>query len=102
MWAYVNIYQTTAEKRIKIFNMLEKRKVEIESNFGNSLEWAREAEKSVSRIVISCDGDIELSDDELEEIREWHIENLLKLKEVFQPEIERALVALNSNEGEES
>lgn len=102
VWTYVNISLKPDEKRIKIFNMLEKRKVEIESNFGSSLEWAREAEKSVSRIVISCDGDIELSDDELEEIREWHIENLLKFKEVFQPEIEHALEILNSSEGEES
>jgi len=38
----------------------------------------------------------------LEEIREWHIENLLKLKEIFQPEIEQVLEILNSIEGEES
>ena len=74
--------------------MLENRKREIESNFGNPLEWTREAEKSLSRIAISCDGDIELSDSELEEIREWHIENLLKIKKVFTPEIEKALKAL--------
>lgn len=91
---YVNIRQKTDENRIKIFNMLEKRKVEIESNFGSSFEWTRDAEKSLSRIAISCDGDIELSDGELEEIREWHITNLLKLKEVFQPEIEKALETL--------
>ena len=100
--AYVTIYQKTDENRIKIFNMLENRKREIESNFGSSLEWTRDAEKSLSRIAISCDGDIELSDSELEEIREWHIENLLELKEVFQPEIEKALETLNSIEKEES
>ena len=101
MVAYVTIYQKTDENRIKIFNMLEARKREIESNFGSSLEWTRDAEKSLSRIAISCDGDIELSDSELEEIREWHIENLLKLKAVFQPEIEQALETFNSSEKEE-
>ena len=99
---YVNISQKTDENRIKIFNMLEKRKVEIETNFGSSLEWSRYVEKSLSRIAISCEGNIELSDSELEEIREWHIENLLKLKEVFQPEIEKALETLDSSEKEES
>ena len=100
--AYVNIRQKTDESRIKIFNILEKRKVKIESNFDNPLEWTRDAEKSLSRIAISRDGDIESSDSELEEIKQWHIENLLKLKEVFQPEIEQALKILNSSKGEES
>ena len=92
--AYVTIRQKTDENRIKIFNMLEKRKIEIESNFGSSLEWIRDAEKSGSRIATSCEGDIELSDGELEELRKWHIANLLKLKEVFQPEIEQVLKTL--------
>ena len=43
-----------------------------------------------------------MPDSELEEIREWHITNLLKLKEVFQPEIEQALETLNSGEKEKS
>lgn len=100
--AYVAIRQKTDENRIKIFNTLENRKREIESNFDYPLEWTRDAEKSLSRIAISRDrdGDIELSDSELEEIREWHIENLLKLKDVFQPEIEKALETLNSSEKE--
>ena len=99
---YVTIRQKTDENRIKIFNMLEEQKRKMESNFDSPLEWTRDAEKSLSRIAISRDGDIELSDDELEGIREWHIENLLKLKEVFQPEIEKALETLNSSEKEES
>lgn len=100
--AYVTIRQKTDENRIKIFNMLEEQKGKIESNFDYPLEWTRDAEKSLSRIAMSRDGDIELSDSELEEIREWHIENLLKLKKVFQPEIEKALEILNSSKKEES
>ena len=77
-----------------LFDALEKRKGEIESNFGSPLEWQRLDEQQRSWIAISRDGNIELSDDELEEIREWHIKNLLKLKEVFQPEIEKVLETL--------
>ena len=39
---------------------------------------------------------------ELENIREWHITNLLKFKEVFQPEIEQALETLDVSEKEAS
>jgi hypothetical protein len=91
---YVNIYQDVRGNRLDLFDALEKRKGEIESNFGSPLEWNRADEQQISWIAVSRDGNIELSDDELEEIREWHIENLLKLKEVFQPEIEQVLEAL--------
>lgn len=46
---YVSIGQKTDENRIKVFNMLESRKREIESDFGSPLEWTRDAEKSLSR-----------------------------------------------------
>lgn len=91
---YVIIRQKDDENRIKIFNMLENQKRDIESKFGSTLEWTRDAERSASRIAIYRDGGIELSDSELEEIREWHIKNLLKFKEVFTPELEQALETL--------
>lgn len=91
---YVIIRQKDDENRIKIFNMLKNRKKDIESKFGSTLEWTRDAEKSTSRIAVYRDGGIELSDSELEEIREWHIKNLLKFKEVFTPELEQALETL--------
>lgn len=43
---------------------------------------------------------LRIAADELNEIREWHITNLLKLKEIFQPEIERALETLNSEQSD--
>ena len=100
--AQICIYQKECENRIKLFDVLEKRKAEITTNFGNSLEWERNAEKQETFIFVNHDGDIESSDSELEEVRKWHIKNLLKLKEVFQPEIERALKTLNSGEAGDS
>ena len=91
---YVIIRQKDDENRIKIFNMLENQKRDIESKFGSTLEWTRDAERSASRIAIYRDGGIELSDSELEEIREWHIKNLLKFKEVFTPELKQTLETL--------
>ncbi len=98
---YIN--QGDYEKNKNLFDALANRKREITSNFGSQLEWSRNDHQQMSRIAVYHDGDIEKSsDDELEEIREWHIENLLKFKEVFTPEIEQALATLNSSEKEVS
>ena len=91
---YVNMGPNVRGNRLDLFDALEKRKGQIESDLGSPLEWNRAEEQQNSWIGVSCDGNIELSDDELEGIREWHIANLLKLKEVFQPEIEQALKTL--------
>lgn len=97
----IRMYQKYCEKRIPIFDALEKRKEEISEKFGSKLEWHRNANKQQSFIIVSRDGTIDSSESQLQEIREWHIENLRKLKEVFQPEIERALETLNSSEQED-
>ena len=99
---YVNIYQSVHENRLALFDTLQKRDENIESNFDNLIEWNRAEEQQASWIGVSRDGSIESADSELKEIREWHIENLLKLKKVFQPEIEKALETLNSSKKEES
>ncbi len=98
----IRIYQRQCENRIQIFDALENQKEEITRTFGSELEWQRNADKQETFIIVSRDGSIDASEDELKEIREWHITNLLKLKEVFQPEIERALETLNSNEQEDA
>jgi hypothetical protein len=92
--AGISIYQKLCKNRIALFDALESRKAEIESNFGSLLEWNRTEEQQISSLAVYRDGNIESPDSELEAIREWHIENLLKLKEVFQPEIEKALETL--------
>lgn len=99
--AYVNIRQKNDADRIRIYDSLSNRKAEFEDNFDGDLEWTPNQEVSLSRIAISREGSIDMTDEELRKIREWHIENLLKLKQVFQPEIERVLVTLNSSEQED-
>lgn len=74
-----------------LFDLLEGQKAEINSKIGREIEWERLNDKNYSKISVYGQGTIESSDSELEKIREWHIENLLKLNEVFTPEIERAL-----------
>ena len=92
--AYVNIYDNVSVDKLDLFDTLQKRNEDIESNFNTPIEWNRAAEQKASWLAVYREGDIEAPDSELEEIRKWHIENLLKLKEVFQPEIEKALEIL--------
>jgi len=79
------------EKNKELFDYLKSKQKEINSQYGSPLEWERLSDKRISRIAIYQDGVIEASDSELEEIRQWHIENLLKLKTLFSLEIQKHL-----------
>ena len=92
----VSVYFGGEKKNL--FDTLEKRKEEITLKFPEKLEWERLDGKKRSTISVYSDGDIESSDSELEEIKEWHITSLLKLKEVFAPEIKRALRTIDNSE----
>ncbi|MCK4622035.1 MAG: DUF4268 domain-containing protein [Desulfuromonadales bacterium] len=85
------IDQGDQEKNKSLFDALRQRKDEITASFGGKLEWERLDEKRASRIAVYRDGNIEISDSELEEIRRWHIENLLKIKKIFTPEVQQLL-----------
>jgi len=89
--AEIYIDQGDQEKNKLLFDALKERQQEITGRYGSPLEWERLDDKRASRIAIYREGVIEAPDSELEEIRKWHIENLLKIKQVFTPEIQRAL-----------
>ena len=90
-YAAIDIMGEIQDENKTLFDALEKRTAGIISNFGSKLEWERLDDSKSSRIAVYREGDIESPDSELEEIKEWHIVNLLKLEQVFTPEIERAL-----------
>ena len=79
------------EKNKNFFDMLYKRKAEIENSYGTFLEWERLDERRASRIAIYREGNIDVPECELEEIRQWQINNLIKFKKVFAPEIKQIL-----------
>lgn len=55
------------------------------------IEWERLDGKRASRIGVYRNGSIDSPDNDLEEIRNWHIAKLLRLKAVFASEIDRVL-----------
>jgi hypothetical protein len=81
------------EKNKFIFDRLQNIQADIEQAYGSSLEWERLDEKRASRIAVYRDGSIEFSDSDLEEIRKWHIQCLLKMKQIIIPFLKQVLNA---------
>ena len=78
------------------FDVLKERESEITAQFDIPLNWERRNDTRYSAIRLIQDGNINANESELEAIKTWHIENLLKLKAVFTPEIELAREKLQS------
>ncbi len=87
----IYIDQGDQEKNKTLFDFLKTQSDQIESNYGTTLEWERLDDKRASRIAVYRDGVIESSDSELEELRKWHVDNLLQLKRIFSPVIKKLL-----------
>lgn len=68
------------EKNKYVFDQLFNMKGEIEDLLGQEISWERLDNKRASRLALYIDGSIEESDSELEKVKNWHIEQLLKLK----------------------
>ena len=87
-------YETTKN----FFDTLKERESEINTKFDALLHWDRCDGILKSQVYIDRNGNIETSTSELEAIRAWHLENLLKFKEVFTPEIQHAREILQSSD----
>ena len=88
--AAVKIEKKSQEETKELFDVLAQREEEIESEFaGGSLIWEREDYKKRSRISVYREGNIDdlfERPSELPEIKRWHIESLVQLRRVFEPE----------------
>jgi hypothetical protein len=71
------------EKNNFVFDQLFNVKDELESALGEQLAWERLDNKRASRIALYTDGSIEDSAAELERVKDWHIDRLLKLKSIL-------------------
>jgi hypothetical protein len=81
--AEIYIGKGEQEDNKDLYDWLHDRKETLERQFGNEFEWERLDDKRASRIAYYRDGSIEDNNDTLEEIRSWCVQNLLKIKEVF-------------------
>ena len=67
----------------KFFDKLYEEKEKIETDYGQELEWERLDVKRACRVAVYRPGSIEDSSDEIQKIKEWGIQNLLTMKNVF-------------------
>ena len=76
------------EQTKRLFDSLEQRKENIETELNEPLEWDRLENRQASRISVVREGSINDDDDTLEEIRQWMVERLLAFKRVFTPHLQ--------------
>ena len=82
------------DKNKALFDWLFEQRDEIHSKLGVKLEWERLDDKRASRIAVYRDGSILSSEEELIDIKAWHIENLLKFKKTLSPLVKKGLKAI--------
>lgn len=68
------------EKNKYVFDQLHNQKEQIETELGEEVSWERLDNKRASRLALYTDGSIDDSDSDLERVKNWHIEKLLKIK----------------------
>lgn len=66
-----------------IFSILQNDRINIEQQINEQMEWEELPNKRASRIAVYRDGSINDDSQTLEEINNWCIEMLLKLKKIF-------------------
>ena len=84
------------ERNNRIFDELQKAKLEIEEFLDAEWVWERFAPHSFFEISIRRDGSIDDPPEKLEETRGWMLDQLPKLKKVLDPHLERILKELPS------
>lgn len=84
------------DKNKRLFDLIQIDKEEIEQSYGSPLEWERLDEKRACRIAIYRQGSVEDDTNTLEAIKEWSINQLLKIKETFAPRLKNYLGQVNT------
>jgi Domain of unknown function (DUF4268) len=68
------------DKNKQVFDLLQQKATLIENELGHNVAWERLNDKRASRLALYINGNIDDSDAELETVKNWHIDKLLKLK----------------------
>jgi len=82
------------DKNKALFDWFYEQRDEIHSKLGKVLEWERLDDKRSSRMSLYLNGSIQSNEEELIEIKAWHIENLLSFKKILSPLAKKGLKAI--------
>ena len=78
------------------FDLLRESQAQIEEELG-AMIWERMDDSKMSRLAVARSGHIDSSEEELEQIRTWMTENLIRFRTVFQPHLEDVLERMEVN-----
>ena len=67
------------------FDLLKESQGEIEAELGTDLVWERLDDNKTSRVGIHRRGSIDAPPQELDEIRSWMFDNVVRFKQIFPP-----------------
>lgn len=85
--AYIDLEDASMNK--SLFDKLVACRKEIEDAFGETLEWERLESRRASRVACYSMGSITASPEEVENIRQWIIDHLLRFKRVLGPFLQK-------------
>lgn len=86
---YIDLQDKDRNKAL--FDRIHAQQAAIEKEFGESLSWERLDDKRACRIAVYRDGSIDAPIATRDELREWSISNLLKLKKLLLPKVKTIL-----------
>ena len=95
----VEVYIDTRDSATtkQVFDHLHNQKGEIEEAVGEGLEWDRLDDRRASRISLYFPGNMEIGEEERwPEVREWLVQTLGKVRDVFNPHLEDCKTMLES------
>ena len=91
-WAFLNVRTwDSIERNNRIFDELQTAKSEIEQLLNAECVWDKYEPYSFFTISVRKDGSIDDSQEKLEETRAWMLDLLPKLKEAFEPRLQKLL-----------
>ena len=90
-WTTLHIRTEDVEQSNQIFDALKVHREQIEKCMEAEWHWNRWDRHSFSSISVRTDGSINDPPEKLKETRDWMLEHLPKLKEVFDPHLSKVL-----------
>ena len=85
------IQSSDAEWNKAAFDLLKESREQIEAKLGATLHWDRGEDTKSCRIGASRNGSLDDSEEELDEIRSWMIDNVQRFRPVFRPYLDDVL-----------
>ena len=87
----ISIQSSDADWNKSVFDHLIESRNAIEAELENELEWERLDDKKSCRVGVARKGSIDDSEEELDQIRAWMIDNVRKFRPVFHPHLKTAV-----------